>query len=96
MIVSVQQSLADAWVDSDLLQGQGTEYNSAYTSPFEGGAITFITPTIVWPQAKQLEGNTAPLINRKLDKRFTEHGSTHQNKTQFPQQFPVALIWKLP
>ena len=95
MIVSVQESLADAWVDSDLLRGQGTEYNNAYTNPFEGGAITFITPTIVLPQAKQLEGNTAPLINRKLDERFTEHGSAHQNKTQFPQQ-SVALIWKLP
>ena len=30
-------------------------------------AITFITPTIVWPQAKQQGGNTALPINRKLD-----------------------------
>ena len=33
-------------------------------------AITFITPTIVWPQAKQQGGKTAhtpPPINRKLD-----------------------------
>ena len=32
-------------------------------------AITFITPTIVWPQAKQQGGKIAPLspINRKLD-----------------------------
>ena len=29
--------------------------------------IIFITSTIVWPQAKQQEGNTAPPINRKLD-----------------------------
>ena len=30
-------------------------------------AITFITPTIFWPQAKQQGKNTALLINRKLD-----------------------------
>ena len=29
--------------------------------------IICITPTIVWPQVKQRGGNTAPLINRKLD-----------------------------
>ena len=30
-------------------------------------AIIFITSTIVWSQVKQQEGNTAPLINKKLD-----------------------------
>ena len=29
--------------------------------------IIFIPSTIVWPQVKQQEGNTAPPINRKLD-----------------------------
>ena len=29
--------------------------------------IIFITPTRVWPQVKQQGGNTAPLINRKLN-----------------------------
>ena len=29
--------------------------------------IIFMTSTIVWPQVKQQEGNTAPPINRKLD-----------------------------
>ena len=38
---------------------------------------------------------TAPPINRKLDWRFTEHGPTHQNKTQFPPQ-SVSPIRKLP
>ena len=58
-------------VDSGLLQGLGIDYNSP------GGrgmlaqvllevAITTITPTIVWPQAKQ-GGNTPLLISRKLD-----------------------------
>ena len=46
-------------------------------------AISFITSTIVWYQVKHQEGNTVPPINRKLDSRFTEHGPTHQNKTQF-------------
>ena len=30
-------------------------------------AVIFITSTIVWPQVKQQEGNTAPPIKRKLD-----------------------------
>ena len=29
-------SLAEAWVNSDLLQGQGTEYSSVSTRPLEG------------------------------------------------------------
>ena len=57
--------------------------------------IIFITSTIVWPQVKQLGGNTVPPINRKLDSRFTEHGPAHQNKTQFPPQ-SVSPIRKLP
>ena len=35
--VSVQESLAEAWVDGGLLQGRGTEYNSPGISPLEGG-----------------------------------------------------------
>ena len=58
-------------------------------------AIIFITSTIVWSQVKQQGGNTAQPINRKLDYRFTEHGPTHQNKTQFPPQ-SVSPIRKLP
>ena len=53
-------------------------------------AIIFITSIIVWPQVKQQGGNTALPINRKLDLKFTKHGATHQNKTQFP------LILSLP
>ena len=58
-------------------------------------AIILIASTIVWSQVKQLGGNTAPPINRKLDYRFTEHGPTHQSKTQFPPQ-SVSPIRKLP
>ena len=35
--VSVQESPAEAWVGSVLLQGQGTECSCAYMGPFEGG-----------------------------------------------------------
>ena len=35
--VSVQESLAEAWVDSGLLRGRGTECSNAYLAPFEGG-----------------------------------------------------------
>ena len=35
------------------------------------------------------------LLHRKLDQRFTEHGPTHQNKTQFPPQtFPSGSFHK--
>ena len=49
-------------------------------------AIIFITSNIVWSQVRHQGGNTAMSINRKLDYRFTEKGSAHQNKTQFPPQ----------
>ena len=58
-------------------------------------AMIFITSTIVSPQVKQQGGNTASPIGRKQDKRFTEYGPTHQNKTQFLPQ-SVSLIRKLP
>ena len=76
-------------------RARGTECSSACMGPVEGGAIIFITSTIVWPQFKQQGRNTAPPINRKLDSRFTEHGPTHQSKTQFPPQ-SVSPIRKLP
>ena len=73
----------------------GTECSSACMGHFEGCAIIFITSTIVWPQVTKQGGNTAPPINRKLDLRFTDHGSTHQNKTQSPPT-SVSPIRKLP
>ena len=57
--------------------------------------IIFITCTIVWPQINNREGTQPQPINRRLDLRFTEHGPTHQNKTQFPPQ-SVSPIRKLP
>ena len=35
--VSVQESLAEAWVSGGLLQGQGHECSGACMGPFEGG-----------------------------------------------------------
>ena len=34
--VSVQEALAEAWVNGGLLQGRGTECSSARVGPFEG------------------------------------------------------------
>ena len=48
--------------------------------------IIFITSNIVWSQVKEQGGNRVPPINRKLDKRFTEHSPAHQCKTKFPPQ----------
>ena len=44
-----------------------TQCSSACLGPFEGVTIKFITSTIVWPQVRQQEGNTASPINRNLD-----------------------------
>ena len=78
MPVSVQESSSKAWGESGLHGVRGTEYKSPGISPFEGGHYY---PTIVWPLAKLQGWNTAPLINRKLDERFTEHGPANQSKT---------------
>ena len=61
--LSVQESLAEAWVDSACCR-----VGAMNTT------VTTITTTIVWPQAKQQGGNTTPPFKRKLDERFTEHG----------------------
>ena len=67
---SVQESPEKAWVDSGLLQSWSTDYSSPGMLVFvlmKKVAITTITPTIVWSQAKLQGENTAPPINRKLD-----------------------------
>ena len=50
--VSVQESLAEAWADSGLLQGQGHQKAEQAQVLGKEAPITTITPTIVWPQAK--------------------------------------------
>ena len=94
--MSVQESLAEVWVGRGLLQGWGTECSSTCMVPFEGGdhhlhylhhsLEVMNNREVKQQQVKQQGGNTAPPINRKPDLRFTEHGPTHQNKTQFPPQ----------
>ena len=55
---SVQESPAEARVRST---------DEAVRALVKEVAIIFITSTMVWSQVKQLGGNTAPPINRKLD-----------------------------
>ena len=91
--VSVQEPAAEAWVSGDLVQGLGV----LHVAVLKEVTIIFITSTRVWHQGKQQRGYTAPPINRKLDSRFTEHGHTLQNKTQFPPQLisPIRTFHKL-
>ena len=70
--VSSQESPAEVWVGSSLLQGRGLSVQQHMHGTFEGGRHYFITSTIVWPQVKQQGRNTALPINRKLDSRFTQ------------------------
>ena len=65
--VSVQESLAEMWVNSGPLQGQGTEYNSACTNPFEGGCHCLHYPYHSLASVKQRGRNTAPPIKRKVE-----------------------------
>ena len=67
MPVSVQESPAEAWVSSGLLQGQGHSAAVRAWDLLQEVAIIFIISTIVWPQVKQKGGSTAPPIYRKLD-----------------------------
>ena len=51
--VSVQESWAEVWVDNGLLQGRGTEYNSAGINHFEGAPIVWPHP--ITPSTKKLD-----------------------------------------
>ena len=66
--VSVQESLAEAWVGGGLLQGQRQLSMTVHKQDLlKEVNIIFITSSIVWPQVKQQGGNIALPINRKLD-----------------------------
>ena len=65
--VSVQESLAEVWVGSDLFRVGALSVAVCAWDLLKEVTIIFITSTIVWPQAKQQGGNTALPINRKLD-----------------------------
>ena len=69
MPMSVQESLVKAW-RGRRWPAAGSEALSAAVRAWgllKEVIIVFITSTIVWPQVKQQEGNTAPSINRKFD-----------------------------
>ena len=72
LLVSVQESLAEAWVSGGLLLTRPAAELRALRVAVPAKdllkevAIFFITSTIVWSQVKQQGGNTV-LPNRKLD-----------------------------
>ena len=45
--VSVQEALAEVWVNGGLLQGRGTECSSARVGPFEGPLSSLPEPQFV-------------------------------------------------
>ena len=59
--MSVQDSLAEAWVSGGLHQATFGALSAAVRAwdLLKKVAIIFITSTIVWPQVKQQGGNTA-------------------------------------
>ena len=59
--VSVQESPAEAWVNSGCRGVRSTEHNSHGISPFEVGHH------YLYPYLPYQGGNTAPPFNRKLD-----------------------------
>ena len=63
--VRVQESPAEAWVESVFCGVGALSDTAAEVLLWEAGIAA--SPTVLWPQAKLLGGNTAPPINRKLD-----------------------------
>ena len=65
--VSVQESPAEVWVGSGLLQGWGTECSSACMGPFEGGHHYLHYLHYSLASVKWQGGNTASPFNRKVN-----------------------------
>ena len=65
--VSVQESPAEVWVGSRLLQSAALNTTVRAQDLLKEVAIVFIAPSIVCSQVKRQGGDTAPSINRKLD-----------------------------
>ena len=65
--VSVQESPAEVWVDSGLLQSAALNTTVCAQELLKEVATVFITSTIVWPQVRLQGGNTTLPFNRKLD-----------------------------
>ena len=93
--VSVQESPAEAWVSGGLLQGQGHWVRQCVPGTFwRGSPLSSLPPGQFGLRSNNREG-TQPRPSTENWIRFTEHGPTHENKTQFPPQ-SVSPIRKLP
>ena len=64
--VSVQESLSELWVSGGLPQGGGTECSSTSWDLLKEVTVTFLTPTIVWPQVKQQGREHSPTHHQKI------------------------------
>ena len=66
--LSVQESLAEAWVGGGLLQGWGYRVQQCLHGTYwRRSPLSSLPSTIVQPQVKLQGGNTAPPMNRKFD-----------------------------
>ena len=65
--VSVQESLAEAWVSGGLLRAGDTESSSACMRPFEGGHhyLHYLHHTLASDQ--MIEREHSPILQQKLD-----------------------------
>ena len=79
LLVSVQDSLAKAWLTVAWCGIRGTEYNSPHISLFEGG-----NHYLYHSLASDLTTGRrhSPANQHKIGLRFAEYVSTHQSKTQ--------------
>ena len=64
--VGVQESWVEEWVNSGLLHSQGTEYNSACTSPSEGGRHYLHYPYHSLASGQTTGGEHSPTQQRKI------------------------------
>ena len=94
--VSVQESLVEAWVSSGLRQGRGHWVRHCVHGTFRRSLpLSSLPPPEFGLRSNHKEGTEPHPSTENWIKRFTEYGSAHQNKTQFPPQ-SVSPIRKLP
>ena len=96
--VSVQGSLAEAWVGGGLLQVWGTECSSACVGPFEGGRHYLHYLHQFWSQVKQQGGNTTLPSTENWIKDLLSMALPIRTRLSFPlshlshQQDSISLL----
>ena len=96
LLVSVQESPAEAWVSSGLLQGWGHWVQQCMHGTFWRGHHYFINFTVVWSQVKQQGGEHSPTHQQKIGLNIYWEWTSEQDPVPPHPSPPVSPIRKLP